>query len=503
MDADVAHDPAISAATAVVGAGPVATVYEVDGDAVKVFRDGFGPGAHAPAHHAIVAETGRGTLRTQDGHTAGYVRSRLARRSLAALVHDTSKRSWHEATVLGVHLAGALETAHGEGVAHGAVKPTNVLVLDSADDATASAALADFDHGAWGVAEAYPEGLGYIAPEVLDGAAPSPAADVYGLGATLLFALSGEAPFAPGDGETLMRTLRRIMSEPVADVRPLRVPGGLAAVLEKAMAKDPADRYGSAAAMGAALRDVQRAQGHAATALAVGASTGAADSDVTSLELGDTPPPAQRSTSARTWTLGIAAACAALAVVAVVLLTATSRPPRAGDSVAATQAPPTAASTPPGPTTTGAGTSAAPDLPKGADQSVFPDVPGYFLTDQAADSVVTDPALAGPVIRKANVALVRTDDGHDVGAFVLLVLQERVADDPDALAKIVTAVAPDPPTPPETTEIGGQPMIVTTTPDGLTAIAAQDPGGLIVGLLRGRDRALMERFLTALGGVTQ
>lgn len=507
MDSRVARAPTVSATTPVVGRGPVATVYEVDGSAVKVFRDGFGPAGQAPEHRAIVAEIGRGTLPTQDDRVAAYVRSPLARRNLAAVVHDTSKRSWHEATILGVRLAGALQTAHEAGVVHGSVKPTNVLVLDLEDDATASAALSDFDHGGWRVAEAFPADLGYFAPELLEGTAPSRASDVYGLGATVLFALAGEAPFPLADGETLMRRLRRIMSEPVVDVRPLRVPDDLAAVVEKAMAKDPADRFDSAVAMGQALRDVQRSHGHTVTALDVGTSGDVDPIDVTTPDLGETPPPKSRSTATRTWVLGILVAVAALGAVAVVVLAVTSRPPRPGDSVAATNAPPTAASTPPTTATVTAapstGASSAQGLPKGADQSVFVDVPGYYLTDQATGSVVTDPAVAASIIQRTNVALVRTDDGRDVGAFVVLVLQDQVADDPAALAKIMEAVAPNPPTPPETTDLGGQPMIVTTTPDGLTAIAGQDPSGLIVGILKGRDRALMEQYLTALGGVAE
>lgn len=509
METDLAPTPDVSPATTVVGEGPVATVFEVDGAAVKVFEDGFAPGSVAPVHRAIHAETGRGTLDAPDGREAAYIRSPLARRSLDALVREQSKRSWHETTILGVHLAGALQTAHDAGLVHGAVKPTNVLVTDSGDDATESAVLTDFDHGSWRVAESDRGVLGYVAPEVLDGAAPTAAADVYGLGATLVFALSGKAPFTPADGETLMRTLRRVMSEPVDDVRPLRVPDDVASVVERAMAKDPEQRYASAAQLGEALRDAQRAHGHKVTVLEIGAPDSAAaageGSDLTSPELGDTPPPVRRSPTLRRWVLGGVAALVLIAVVATVVLAATSRPPRAGDSVAATAAPPTAASTPP--TTaapaTGADASAGADLPKGADDSVFVDVPGYFLTDEAADSVVSDPALAASILQKANVALVRTEDGHDVGVFVVLVLQEQVADDPDTLTKIVDAVAPDPPEAPESTEIGGQPMMVTTTPDGLTLIAAQDPSGLIVGLLRGSDRGLMEQFLTALGEAAQ
>lgn len=503
---DVSPVPAIAPTTTVVGEGPVATVYAVDASAVKLFRDGHTPGEPPPAHAAIVAETARGTLADDDGLTHAYVTSAVARRSLAALVDDVSKRSWHETVVLGVRLAGALAAAHEAGVVHGSVKPTNVLVTDAGDDATASACLADFAHGSWRVAASSTSAdaavLGFCAPEILEGVTPDSASDVYSLGATLQFALSGAAPFAPGEGETLMRTLRRILSEPVADVRPLRVPDDVAGVLEAAMAKDPGDRFTSAAAMGEALQAVQRAHGHTVTPLVTGAPSDEAPSvDVTAPELTTTPPPVRRGSTGRAWALGVLVFCAVVAAAVVVILAVRSQPPRPGASVAATQAPPTAASTPP--VTAAPGSTAGSPPSKGDDDSVLRDVPGFHLTDRPADSVVTDPALAESIFRKASLALVRTDDGRDVGALLLLVLQDRIADDPDALGKIVEAIAPDPPASPEAVEIGGQPMIVTTTPDGLTAITAQDPTGQLVGILRGRDRALMEQFLTALGGVAQ
>lgn len=511
METDAAPAPAITPATTVVGEGPVGTVFAVDAAAVKVFRDAREPGPPPPRHPSIVAETGRGTLDAPNADGAAYVSTPLARRSLAVLVRETSKRSWHEATALGVRLAGALAAAHAAGSVHGGVKPENVLVMDTGDDATGSAGLADFAHGSWraamegSVGARARAGLGYMAPEVLEGAEPDAASDVYSLGATLSFALSGEVPFAGDGDETLMRTLHRILSDPVPDLRPLRVPDDLAAVLEKAMAKQASLRYTSAVELGEALRSVQRSHSHTVTPLdpdeepAEGSGV-----DVTSPALSSTPP-ATSPSRARAWAIGALAAVAVLVVAAGVMLLLMSRRPQPGDSVAATQAPPTAASTPPSSaalTATGAETGDAASA-KGRDDSVFVDVPGFHLGDQAEDSVVSDPSLAGSIFQKANVALVRTDDGRDVGVFVVLVLQEQIADDPETLAKIVDAVAPDPPVPPEATEIGGQPMIVTTTSDGLTAIAAQDPSGLIVGLLRGRDRPLMEQFLTALGQAAQ
>lgn len=513
MDTDLDAAPTISDASEVVGRGPVATVYCDDGaTAVKVFDTGRGPDAEVPPPHAaIAAEIGRGTLAERDG--ARYVSSRRAARSLAGLVEDTSKRSWHETTGLGVHLAGALEAAHTTGIVHGGVKPTNILMVDvGTEDAGAAAArLADFGHGAWRVARSGAGiDIGFYPPEVLEGAEPDACADVYGLGATLLYALTGTAPFEALGDEPATRRLRRILSDDIPDVRPLRVPDDLAGVIEKAMAKDPGDRFESAAALGEALRDVQREHGHTVTPLDTGAAgaTAPAAVDVTTPELTTTPPPPAKS-SVRAWALGALVVAALAAVGVVVAIALSTEAPEPGDSVAGTLAPPTAASTPPttaqpvpgaDPARAGAGPAGA---DTGADASVFVDVDGYELTDVAADSVMSDPALAASIFQKANVATVRSGDGRDVGIFVVLVLQEAIADDPETLIKILTALAPDPPQPAEEVTIGGQPMVVTSTPDGQTLIAAQDPTGMIVGLLRGSDRASMEAFMTALGRTAQ
>lgn len=503
METDLDAAPSISDSTEVLGRGPVATVYGIDdATTVKVFDTGCGPvGPPPPEHGAIVAETARGVLAAHDG--ARYVSSARAERSLAALVSATSKRSWHETTGMGVRLAGALEAAHSGGGVHGGVKPTNVLMVGT------EARLADFGHGAWRVARSGAvEDLGYYAPEVLEGAEPDVSSDVYGLGATLLYALTGAAPFGAAGEDPLLRKLRRILSEDVPDLRPLRVPDDLAGVVEKALAKDPAARFETAAALGEALRAVQREHGHTVTPLDTGvpADEQPRPADVTSPELTTTPAPASKS-SARVWALGILVAVALAALGVVVALALTAEAPRPGESVAGTVAPPTAASTPPSTTTRPANdpsqAEAAPSTDTGRDKSVFVDVDGFELTDAASDSILSDPTLAASIFQQANVATVRTDDGREVGVFVVLVLQEEIADDPETLAKILTALAPDPPEPAEEAEIGGQQMVVTTTPDGQTLIAAQDPTGLLVGLLRGGDRALMEQFMTALGQTAQ
>jgi serine/threonine-protein kinase len=153
----------------------------------------------------------------------------------------------------------AVAFAHAHGVIHRDLKPENVmvgpfgevLVMDWGVAKVLEEAAAPPPAAARSTPGATAEGtvLGtpaYMAPEQAAGQADrvGPAADVYALGAILRFLLTGRAPF---DEET---ALRRARGESGLSPGPVRggngaLPPPLAAVAEKAMATDPAARYGS------------------------------------------------------------------------------------------------------------------------------------------------------------------------------------------------------------------------------------------------------------------
>ncbi|MEJ7584137.1 MAG: hypothetical protein WKF43_08610 [Acidimicrobiales bacterium] len=76
---------------------------------------------------------------------------------------------------------------------------------------------------------------------------------MYSLAATLHAALTGRPPFAGLSGEPLAATVARIVTEPTPDLRPVGVPDALAAVIERAMVKDPGLRTATAEQLGAEL----------------------------------------------------------------------------------------------------------------------------------------------------------------------------------------------------------------------------------------------------------
>jgi DNA-binding beta-propeller fold protein YncE len=147
-----------------------------------------------------------------------------------------------EAVALLGQVADALDAAHSAGIVHRDVKPQNILLEGE------RAFLTDF-----GLAKALGDSgvlsgtsvvgtVEYMSPEQWRGDQVGPAADVYSLGCVLYESVTGVAPYARRDGE----------AEPP-------MPQGLAGVIEKAVARNPAERYATAGELIEAARERQGA----------------------------------------------------------------------------------------------------------------------------------------------------------------------------------------------------------------------------------------------------
>src|ERR1700739_714 len=191
-----------------------------------------------------------------------------AKNSLEALIRRHGPLEWHETLRIGVKLAGALEAAHQAGILHRDVKPGNVLLSEYGEPELTDFGIARMAGGfqtATGVITGSPA---FTAPEVLEGKTPTPASDVYSLGATLFCALTGHAAFERRSGERVVAQFLRITSQPVPDLREHGFPPDVAAVIERAMARDPADRPARGVGFGDELRQVQRILGTAVDEMA-------------------------------------------------------------------------------------------------------------------------------------------------------------------------------------------------------------------------------------------
>ncbi|MGW6934408.1 serine/threonine-protein kinase [Lentzea sp. NPDC054927] len=146
----------------------------------------------------------------------------------------------------GIAVADALAFAHGQGILHRDVKPQNVLVLPT------SYVLADFGiaRGADAGHSASLQMVSYrhAAPQMLEGAPPSFADDIWSLGSTLFTLLEGKPPFASDnpDEDTLLSYVGRVSSGEPRPLTRFDVPPWLATVINRCLRKDRAERFGSA-----------------------------------------------------------------------------------------------------------------------------------------------------------------------------------------------------------------------------------------------------------------
>jgi len=145
-------------------------------------------------------------------------------------------------------LAGVLHEMHVQGLVHRDVKPANILIT-----AAGSAALIDFGlvaHASTMPAQDPVGTLRYSAPEQV-GTLRRPVdgrADLYALGCVLYECVTGQPPFMTVDVAELLRHHAAVVPRPVNELNPAASPG-VAAIIERLLAKDPDDRYQSGAAL--------------------------------------------------------------------------------------------------------------------------------------------------------------------------------------------------------------------------------------------------------------
>src|ERR1700739_2642751 len=195
--------------------------------------------------------------------TSGYpylVMQYHRRGSLEARIRRLGRLPLEEVLRVGVKMAGALETAHRREILHRDVKPANILMTNYGEPALSDFGIAHIVGGFKTATGTFTGSPAFTAPEVLSGDAPTPASDVYGLGATLFAALTGHAAYERRSGEPVVAQFLRIATEPVPDLRVSGIPDDISAVIEKAMARDPTERP-SAHRLGEELRQLQARHG--------------------------------------------------------------------------------------------------------------------------------------------------------------------------------------------------------------------------------------------------
>ena len=232
-------------------------------------------------------------------------------------------------------LCTAVEYAHTQGVVHGDLKPANMMFDKHGEPIILDFGLLQlFGHPTTSAPHHVPGTPEYLSPEQAKGKPSDKHSDVYALGVILYELLTGQTPF---QGNKVAVTMKHI-SEPPPSPRQLGVqlPAGVEAVLMRALAKDPGERFPSPLALSRALRSaVERvaskdeatpAKGQSPTyadsitgwspAPASGAAPKTGNETFETEEPAEAEPPRQR-TNWRTVAAAIAASLIGVSVVAV------------------------------------------------------------------------------------------------------------------------------------------------------------------------------------------
>ncbi|MET8308779.1 serine/threonine-protein kinase [Micromonospora sp. NPDC005173] len=181
-----------------------------------------------------------GTSSTLPGRRVPYIVMELAEGETLAAHLRAGPLDWRISVRVCAEVSAALAAAHAEGIVHRDIKPANVMLTPS------GVKVLDFGIATpAGAPEPLPDGLlmgtpAYLAPEQLDGAPATPAADMYALGVLLYYCLSGRLPYRADTLTELLGTRRRLPPDPLPEIDGL--PPEVAELCRSCLAEAPAER---------------------------------------------------------------------------------------------------------------------------------------------------------------------------------------------------------------------------------------------------------------------
>jgi len=187
---------------------------------------------------------------------------------------------------IGAQIADGLAEAHARGIVHRDLKPANIQITPEGKAKILDFGIAQPAAGSHGhdqdstpTVTAYVEAgrlagtPAYMAPEQLGGGRADERTDIYALGVLLYETLTGRPPYPAGDLLSTAMAVVKGDAPPVSELVPA-TPPLLSAIVERAMARDPEDRFQTAGELAGALRQARKAIAHGrggvAPALAAG-----------------------------------------------------------------------------------------------------------------------------------------------------------------------------------------------------------------------------------------
>src|SRR5262245_16761140 len=188
---------------------------------------------------------------------------------LEKVVQEQGKLPPHQAAQIGLQIAEGLDVCHQQGLIHGLLKPSNVII-----GAENQVHILDFGIGCllaetegeslvdtMSTANSVTSGLDCASPEsIMDPTNLTPAGDQYSLGCVLYFLLTGEYPFPEGNAAEKMMAHQFQQPKPILEMSP-DVRPDMIEVVSRLMQKAPDARFGSASEVVDALRPLASGSG--------------------------------------------------------------------------------------------------------------------------------------------------------------------------------------------------------------------------------------------------
>jgi hypothetical protein len=246
-----ARDPKIDRLVAI----KTISLVGIDESEEQEYRDRFAQEARAAgklAHPGIVTVFDAGE--DPDTHEPFFVMEYVPGRALSdEILAGGGRLPLPKALQLACQIADALQYAHSNGVIHGDIKPANILISEDG-----RAKIADFGVARLSQSVATHAGKifgspAYMAPEQLSGGEPDARSDLFSLGVMFYCMLTGFRPFQGNSAQTVCFKVMNVEPVPVSSLQ-ADLPPELDRIVQRAMAKDPCDRYQSGDAFAADIR---------------------------------------------------------------------------------------------------------------------------------------------------------------------------------------------------------------------------------------------------------
>jgi eukaryotic-like serine/threonine-protein kinase len=207
-----------------------------------------------------------------DNHDPFIVLEYVAGESLNRILSREKKIALERALELAQQIAEALDYAHAQGVIHRDIKPANILVTESGQPKIADFGIAKLNLAHFTIPGRVLGTPAYMAPEQLSGEGVDGRSDLFSLGVILYATVTGHSPFQGTSATTVCFKVAN--REPIAaSALDMALPPQLDAIISRAMAKDPAERYQKGAEFAEDLRILRQTQKPATTSTTLLAMT--------------------------------------------------------------------------------------------------------------------------------------------------------------------------------------------------------------------------------------